>query len=73
MLTALAPGKLEADAWICDGEHVVALGSWAGTARATGKAWDSDVALYFRVKNGKVVEFRGHDDTAVVAAALRAA
>ena len=40
-------------------------------ARGTGKRWDSHVALYFRVRGGKIVEFRGHDDTAVTAAALK--
>ena len=71
MLGAFEPNKLEADLWVCEGEHVVAMGSWGGKARATGKSWESHLALYFRVSDGKVVEFRGHDDTALPAAALR--
>lgn len=71
MLGVLAPSRLDIDLWVCEGEHVVAIGSWAGTARATGKGWESHFALYFRVRNGLIIDFRGHDDTAVTAAALR--
>jgi uncharacterized protein len=71
MLGVLEPNRLDIDLSVCEGEHVVAIGSWGGKARATGKSFDSHLALYFRVRNGKVVDFRGHDDTAVTAAALR--
>ena len=71
MLAVLEPNRLEADLWVCEGEHVVAMGSWGGKARGTGKSFESHLALYFRVRDGKVIEFRGHDDTAVTAAALR--
>ena len=71
MLSALTPSRLDIDHWLCEGEHVVAMGSWAGTGRHTGKSFESHLALYFRVRDGKVIAFRGHDDTAVIAAALR--
>ena len=71
MLGALEPNRLHIDRWVCEGEDVVAMGAWGGKARATGKLFESHLALYFRVRDGKVVEFRGHDDTAVAAAALR--
>jgi ketosteroid isomerase-like protein len=71
MLSVLQPSRLDIDLWVCEGEDVVAIGSWAGTARDTGKSFDSNIALYFRVRGGKVIDFRGHDDTAVLAAALR--
>lgn len=71
MLGALEPNRLDVDLWVCEGEDVVAIGSWGGKARATGKSWESYSALYFRVRDGKIVAFRGHDDTAVTAAALR--
>ena len=71
MLGALEPNKLDIDVWVCEGEHVVAMGSWGGRARKTSKSWESHLALYFRVRGGKVIEFRGHDDTAVPAASLR--
>jgi uncharacterized protein len=71
MLGALEPNRLDIDLWVCEGEDVVAIGSWGGRARATGKSWESHLALYFRVRDGKIIDFRGHDDTAVTAAALR--
>ena len=71
MLGAIEPSRLDVDLWVCEGEHVVAMGSWAGKGRKTGKSFDSHLALYFRVRDGKVIEFRGHDDTGVTAAALR--
>jgi ketosteroid isomerase-like protein len=71
MLGALEPNRLDIDRWVCEGEDVVAIGSWGGKARATGKSWGSRLALYFRVRDGKIIDFRGHDDTAVTAAAVR--
>jgi uncharacterized protein len=71
MLNVLEPNRLDIDRWVCEGEDVVAIGSWGGKARATGKSWESRIALYFRVRGGKIIDFRGHDDTAVTAAALR--
>jgi ketosteroid isomerase-like protein len=71
MASVFAPGKLAIDTWICEADRVVAQGVWGGVAHATGKAWESHLALTFRVRDNKVVEFRGYDDTAVTAAALR--
>jgi len=71
MLAALEPNRLEIDLWVCEGENVVAMGSWGGKGRNTGKSFESHLALYFRIRDGKIIEFRGHDDTAVTAAALR--
>jgi ketosteroid isomerase-like protein len=71
MLGVLQPDRLDIDIWVCEGEDVVAMGSWGGKARNSGKRFDSHLALYFRVRDRKVIEFRGHDDTAVTAAALR--
>src|ERR1700722_8652849 len=42
------------------------------TSRATGKAIDHDLHHYFRMDNGKIVFYRGTEDTAATAAALRA-
>lgn len=71
MLAALEPNRLDVDLWVSEGEHVVAIGSWGGKARTTGKRFESTFALYFRVRDGKVIDYRGHEDTAVTAAALR--
>jgi ketosteroid isomerase-like protein len=57
---------------IGDGEHVVALGHWSGVARQTGRGFSARLALYFQVRDGRIVRTLGHEDTAVTAAALRA-
>src|SRR5262245_310467 len=62
----------EFERFVGDGEHVVALGHWSGAARQTGREFDARLALYFQVRNGKIVRAMGHEDTAVTAAALRA-
>jgi uncharacterized protein len=71
MLGVIEPNRVDIDLWVCEGEDVVALGSWGGKAHNSGKSFESHLALYFRVRDGKVIDFRGHDDTAVTAAALR--
>lgn len=71
MGSVFAPNKLTVDTWVCEGDRVVAMGVWGGIAHSTGKAWQSHIALTFCVRNGKVIEFRGYDDTAVTVASLR--
>jgi uncharacterized protein len=71
MLGVLEPNRLDIDRWVSEGEDVVAIGAWGGKARATNKSWESRLALYFRVRDGRIIDFRGHDDNAVTAAALR--
>lgn len=72
MFTALVPDTLTIENWVCEGETVVAIGSWAGAARRSGKRFDTPLALYFRVRDGKVTEFRGFEDSALTVAALHA-
>jgi ketosteroid isomerase-like protein len=67
-VTAFTPEK-----YVTAGEDVVALGFWSGVAQATGRAFKSDWALFFTVRQGKIVAFHGYEDTAVTAAAFRTA
>jgi ketosteroid isomerase-like protein len=57
--------------YVAEGDDVVAIGDWSGFARATGKPYHSHFALLFTVRNGKVVNYLGSEDTAITAAALR--
>lgn len=68
---ALEPSELVVDRYVCEGEHAVAVARWRGKARATGKTFDTPLALYFRFRDGKMIDFRGHEDTAVTVAATR--
>ena len=68
---ALAPNGVDVDLYVSEGEHVVAVGSWSDIAKASGKPFKSPLALYFRFRNGKMIDFRGHEDTGVTLAAMR--
>jgi len=68
---ALEPSELVVDQYVSEGEHVVAVARWAGKARASGKRFETPLALYFRFRDGKMIDFRGHEDTAVTLAAIR--
>lgn len=51
------------DRFLDAGEHVVALGRYSGTARATGKPLDAQFAHVWRFANGKVESFQQYTDT----------
>ena len=60
-----------ADQFIAQGEHVVMRGRCSWRHRRTGKEIHSPKADFFRMKNGKVVEFYEFYDTAGALAATR--
>ena len=68
---ALEPSGLAVDQYVCEGEHIVAVGRWGGRARASGKTFDTPMALYFRFRDGKMIDFRGHEDSAVTLGAIK--
>lgn len=53
------------------GETVVGLGTYTGTYAATGKTFTCPFAHVFRVRNGRIVDFDQHTDTALVQQVLR--
>lgn len=59
--------------YVAQGDHVVALGHYNATVRATGKAYECDWAMLFVITNGKVSKFQEFTDTAAFQAALPAA
>jgi len=58
--------------YLATGDRVVALGSWTGTVKSTGKTFQSDWAIVWTVKNGKITGYTAYEDTAAVAAAFQA-
>ncbi len=50
---------------------MVALGEYSGAYRATGKSFKAPFVHVWRFRNGKVVSFDRHTDTAVVQRALQ--
>jgi uncharacterized protein len=59
------------------GDHVVAIGRYRGTHKPTGRSLDSEAAVVWTIRDGKVIRFRQYVDTAplhqrpATAAALR--
>jgi ketosteroid isomerase-like protein len=62
--------QFEPREYIAQGERVVAIGFYAGTAKKTGRTFKSEWAMAFTVRNGKVVHFREYCDTGSVNAAF---
>jgi ketosteroid isomerase-like protein len=56
--------KLTIDEYIAQGDHVVTVGRYSATVKATGKRIDSLVAHIFTVRNGKVTRLLDFVDTA---------
>lgn len=56
---------------VAEGETVVALGTYSGTYKATGKKITVPFAHVWKVQRGQVVAFHQHTDTAVVQRALK--
>jgi ketosteroid isomerase-like protein len=52
------------------GEHVVALGDYAGRSRSTGRAFTARFAHVLTVIEGRVAVMRGYEDTAAIRAAF---
>ncbi|MEU3599549.1 nuclear transport factor 2 family protein [Streptomyces sp. NPDC006798] len=65
----LDPERTGFDAVVITGEDAVVVGSFAGTVRRTGKAFQSPFALHFTVRDGLIVRFRVIEDSLAIAAA----
>ena len=57
--------------FVAQGDTVVSLGQYGGTYKTTGKKFSAPFAHVWNLRDGKVVRFRQHTDTAVVQKALR--
>ena len=48
--------------YVAHGDRVVALGHYAGEVRSTGKAFASDWAMVWTIRDGKVTRFHEYSD-----------
>jgi uncharacterized protein len=60
---------LEPRQFVATGDKVVALGHYSGKTSA-GKNYDSDFAMVFTLRNGKVTHFQEFNDSAAINAAF---
>jgi ketosteroid isomerase-like protein len=65
--------RFEPAEFIAQGDKVVVLGSETARARATGAVIELDWVHVFTVRDGVIVAFQEHADTARIVAALSAA
>jgi ketosteroid isomerase-like protein len=60
----------EPERFVAEGQTVIALGSYSGTYRKTGKSFRVPFVHVWDLQAGMVVRFQQHTDTAVIARAL---
>ena len=65
--------RFEPQQFIAQGDMVVALGIYSGTAKPGGREFSSEFAHVFTVRNGMVTRFREYTDTAMLAGSLAGA
>jgi uncharacterized protein len=70
---ALEDAAVEPHELLACGDRIVALGQERARVRATGDRFAVPFAHVIRLRGDRVVELRGHVDTATVAAAFEAA
>ena len=58
--------------YVASGDTVVAIGTYAAIARATGKQASSEWVMVWKMRDGKVTYFREFTDTQALAAAVGA-
>lgn len=63
--------ELEPREFIADGDQVVVLGRERLTAKPTGRSWETDWAMVWTVRDGKVSRLREFHQTDAIAAAFR--
>jgi len=62
--------RFELQNLIDGGDHIIGVGSYHGTYRATGKAMQARVAHIWQLRDGKVVAFEQFTDTLLVSKAM---
>ena len=58
---------------VAQGDKVVSLGDYKWRVKETGREFETDFVHVFTIRDGKIVAFREHFDSAVVAAAYQKA
>ena len=62
--------QFEPREFVAQGDKVVALGHYRAVTKATGKTFESDFAMVFTLRGGKVATFQEFTDSAGVNAAF---
>jgi uncharacterized protein len=62
--------QFEPREFVAQGDRVVALGHYRAVTKATGKTFESDFAMVFTLRGGKVATFQEFTDSAGINAAF---
>ena len=71
MVGAVDVLAMEPQEFVAERDTVVVLGHYRFRAKATGITYDTDWAMVWWFRAGKIAKFQIHDDSATEAAALR--
>jgi ketosteroid isomerase-like protein len=71
LAASVAFDHFEPRGFVAQGDIVVVTGLEQGRALATGKSFENEWAMVFRLTDGKVAGLKSYEDTAAVAAAFR--
>ena len=63
--------EFEPREFVAQGDKVVSLGHYKWRVKETGREFESDFVHVFTIRDGRIVAFREHFDTAVFAAAYQ--
>ena len=63
--------KFDVGEFVAEGDSVVVTGSERGRVKGTGKTYEMDWVLLFKISGAKVTRFHCYDNTDAVAAAFR--
>jgi ketosteroid isomerase-like protein len=72
LVTTQTNMKLTIEHWVAQGDIVATVGRYSGTVTATGKSFDTAIAHFFTIKDGKVTRLVDFGDTAAFAEAYTA-
>jgi uncharacterized protein len=70
---AIEVQQFEPREFIAQNDRVVVLGHERSRVRSTGRTFEQEWAHVYSLRDGKVVRFRGYEDTAAQVAAFRGA
>ena len=60
---------LTTDRFVAQGDQVATIGRFAATVKATGRRFDSPIAHFFTIRDGRISRFVDFGDTALMAEA----
>ncbi len=62
--------RAEVNNWLDAGDAIIALGSYHGTHKTTGKSMTAAFAHVYYLKDGRITRFEQYTDTRMVASAM---